>query len=121
MKYLRLTLFLLLLTPALHAMDLPGNHVLTQNEQGEYYVINNEKVVMVEPAIIKLGFNSRWILACIKNEAIDSELIRWVFIDMRNGGTYDSLNADQWLFYRDEAYTDLQKISLTDYRDEDCP
>ena len=102
-------------------MDLPGNHKLFQNEEGEYYVQNDEDVTMIEPAIIKLGFNARWILACIKNEAIDSDLIRWVFIDMRNGGTFDSLNADQWLFYRDEAYPELQEISLTNYRDESCP
>lgn len=121
MKYSILTYFMLLCMPIAQAMDLPGNHKLVQNEEGDYYVKNDEDVTMIEPAIIKLGFNARWILACIKNEAIDSELIRWVFIDMRNGGTYDSLNAGQWSFYRDEAYPDLQEISLTDYRDERCP
>ncbi len=106
---------------SLHATDLPRQHSLKQNEAGDYYVTNKEDITMIEPAIIKLGFNRNWILACVKNESIDTELIRWVFIDLRNGGTYDSLNAENWAFYRDEAYPDLQRIELTDYRDEDCP
>ncbi len=119
---LRALLILLVCAPlTAAAMDLPGQHKVMENEAGELYVVNKEDVTMIEPSIIKLGFNSRWILACIKNESIDSELIRWVFVDMRNGGTYDSLNAEQWSFYRNEAYTDLQKIKLTDFREEQCP
>ena len=76
---------------------------------------------MIEPAIIKLGFNDRYILACIKNESIDTELIRWVFIDIKNGGTFDTLNTENWSFYRDEAYPELKTIELTNYREEDCP
>ncbi len=83
--------------------------------------MNKEAVTMIEPAIVKLGFSGRWILACINNESIDSDLIRWVFIDIKNGGTFDTLNAENWSYYRDEAYPGLKTIELKDYRDEDCP
>ncbi len=120
-KLLLAVALLMPLTSTVGAVSLPGQHTVKQNENGDYYVVNKDNVTMIEPAIIKLGFSSRWILACIKNEAIDSELVRWVFVDMRNGGTYDSLNTEQWSFYRDEAYTDLQQIKLTDFRDDACP
>jgi hypothetical protein len=84
-------------------------------------VINKDNVTMIEPAIIKLGFDGSWILACIKNESIDTDVIRWVFIDIRNGGTFDSLNSENWHFYREEAYPDLKEIELVRYRDEECP
>ena len=116
-----LTIFLMSYAVFVQAVDLPGYHKLKQNESGDYYVVNKENITMVEPAIIKLGANADWILACIKNESIDTDLIRWVFIDIRNGGTFDTLNAENWAFYRDEAYPDLKQIALEDYQDEDCP
>lgn len=103
------------------AQDLPGHHQLKQNEAGEYYVINADKITMIEASILKLGFNGRWILACIKNKSIDSDLKRWVFIDIRNGGTFDTLHQENWHYYRDEAYPELKEIKLTDYSDESCP
>ena len=103
------------------AVDLPGNHDLKQNESGDYYVVNKENITMIEPAIVQLGFSGKWILACIANEAIDSDNIRWVFVDIRNGGTFDSLNKDNWKYFRDEAYPELKNIELVRYRDDKCP
>ena len=74
------------------AQNLPGRHQLIKNDLGEYYVINHENMTMIEASILKLGFSSRWILACIKNESIDIDLKRWIFIDLKSGGTFDSLH-----------------------------
>ena len=75
-----------------NAQDLPGRHQLTKNDLGEYYVINHENLTMIEPSILKIGFSGRWILACIKNKSIDSDLKRWVFVDIKSRGAYDSID-----------------------------
>jgi hypothetical protein len=116
-----IVIILLAFSAQAFAVDLPKQHVLKQNEQGEYYVVNKDKIKMIEASILKMGFNSRWILACIKHESIDSDLKRWVFVDVKNGGTYDSLHQENWLYFRDEAFPDLKKIKLTNYSDETCP
>ena len=64
------------------AQNLPGRHQLIKNDLGEYYVINHENITMIEASILKLGFSSRWILACIKNKSIDSDLKRWIFLSI---------------------------------------
>lgn len=115
------SLLIFLTTSSFAVQELPGRHQLKQNEAGEYYVINAEKITMIEPSILKLGFNGRWILACIKNKAIDSDLKRWVFIDTKNGGTFDTIHQENWLYYRDEAYPELKEIKLTNYSEESCP
>ena len=109
-----------IISPVL-AQDLPGHHQLKKNEAGEYYVINKENIKMIEASILKMGFNEKWILACIKHKSIDSDLKRWVFVDIKNGGTFDTLHQDNWAFYRDEAYPELKEIVLKDYSDESCP
>ena len=103
------------------AQDLPGQHILKQNESGEYFVINRDGITMIEASILKLGFNAKWILACIKHKSIDSDLKRWVFVDVKNGGAFDSLNQKNWEFFREEAYPDLKHIKLNNYSDETCP
>jgi len=103
------------------AQDLPGRHQLSKNDLGEYYVINHENITMIEASILKLGFSSRWILACIKNKSIDSDLKRWVFIDLKSGGTFDSLHQENWGYFLDEAFPDLKKIELKKINDEICP
>ena len=100
---------------------LPGQHKLIKNELNEYYVINNKDITMIEASILKFGFSGRWILACLKNKSVDTDLKRWVFIDLKNGGTFDSLNEENWRYFRDEAYPDLKKIKLRDLNNEDCP
>ncbi len=121
MKKFIITTFLMILALPVFAVNLPGHHVLKQNDQGEYYVVNKDDITMIEASILKMGFNARWILACIKNKSIDSDLKRWVFIDIKSGGTFDSLHQENWAYFRDEAYPDLKDISLTDYSDESCP
>jgi hypothetical protein len=105
----------------LFAQDLPGRHSLKQNDAGEYFVINQKNITMIEPSILKLGFSAKWILACIKHKSIDSDLKRWVFVDVKTGGTFDSLHQENWVYFRDEAYPELKQIKLTDYSDEACP
>lgn len=121
MKRIVLTGVLSLFALAVFAENLPGHHELKQNEQGEYYVINKDKIKMIEASILKLGYNAKRILACIKHESVDTELKRWVFIDIKTGGTFDTLNKENWLYFRDEAYPDLKEITLKNYSDEDCP
>lgn len=121
MNRLIITTLLILLTIQVSAEDLPSRHVLKQNDRGEYYVVNKKNITMIEASILKLGFSSRWILACIKHVSVDTDLKRWVFIDVRSGGTYDSLHQENWAYFRDEAYPALKEIKLTDYADEDCP
>ena len=103
------------------AQELPGQHELKQNDQGEYYVVNKKNITMIEASILKMGFSSRWILACIKHVSVDTDLKRWVFVDIRSGGTFDSLHQENWTYFRDEAYPTLKDIKLTNYSDEDCP
>ena len=76
---------------------------------------------MIEASIIKFGYSAKRILACIKHESVDTELKRWVFIDVKSGGTVDSLNKENWLYFRDEAYPDLKEIALKNLTDESCP
>lgn len=121
MNRVLLIVFTMFSSSQLFAQDLPGRHVLKQNESGEYFVVNRENITMIEPSILKLGFNAKWILACIKHKSIDSDLKRWVFIDVKNGGAFDSLHQENWLYFRDEAYPGLKHIKLTDYSDEACP
>lgn len=121
MKRIMLIGSLLLLTLPVFAEKLPGRHDLKQNEQGEYYVVNKEGITMVEASILKLGYSAKYILACIKHESVDTELKRWVFIDIKTGGTFDSLNKENWLYFRDEAYPGLKEISLKNYSEESCP
>ncbi|MCG8379724.1 MAG: hypothetical protein MI865_09655 [Proteobacteria bacterium] len=103
------------------ARELPGRHLLKQNDAGEYYVINRDGITMIEPSILKMGYSAKWILACIKHKSIDSDLKRWVFLDIKNGGTFDSLNEQNWSFYRDEAYPELKEIKLKKISEEQCP
>ena len=103
------------------AKELPGRHLLRQNDAGEYYVINRDGITMIEPSILKMGYSAKWILACIKHKSIDSDLKRWVFLDIKNGGTFDSLNEQNWSFYRDEAYPELKEIKLKKISEEQCP
>jgi len=118
-KILLLSFFI---TSSVAAQGLPKRHVLKQNDAGEYYVVNHENITMIEASILKMGFSSRWILACIKNESIDSDLIRWVFVDLKNRGTTDTLHLENWHYFRDEAYPELKEIKLTTFQDdENCP
>ena len=121
MNRIIVTTVLLLLAVQVSAENLPGRHVLKQNDQGEYYVVNKDNITMIEASILKMGYSAKWILACIKNVSVDTELKRWVFIDIKTGGTFDSLRQENWEYFRDEAYPDLKEISLKDYGDESCP
>ncbi|MBL1142323.1 MAG: hypothetical protein HND53_09865 [Proteobacteria bacterium] len=103
------------------AQGLPGRHELRQNELSEYYVVNKDGITMIEASIIKLGFSAKWILACIKHVSVDTDLKRWVFVDVKTGGTFDSLHLENWAYFRDEAYPDLKDIKLKSYQDESCP
>ena len=104
-----------------NAQDLPGRHQLTKNDLGEYYVINHENLTMIEPSILKIGFSGRWILACIKNKSIDSDIKRWVFVDIVSGGTYDSINKENWEFFSNDAFPELKRIKLKSFSEEQCP
>lgn len=119
----KIYLLIAILTSPVHllAENLPGMHELKQNEAGEYYVVNKKDITMIEASILKLGYNGEWILACIKHEAIDSDLKRWVFVDVKNGGTFDSLHQENWVYFSNEAYPELKEISLKNLSDEDCP
>jgi hypothetical protein len=121
MSRLIITALLLFSAIQVSAEDLPGGHSLVQNDQGEYYVVNRKNITMIEASILKFGFSSRWILACIKHVSVDTDLKRWVFLDVRTGGTFDTLHQENWAYFRDEAYPALKEIKLTDFSDEDCP
>lgn len=112
---------LILISFQLSAQNLPGRHELKQNGQGEYYVVNKDGITMIEASIIKMGYSGKWILACIKHVSVDTDLKRWVFVDVKTGGTFDSLNQDNWTYFRDEAYPSLKEITLKKFTDEACP
>ena len=104
-----------------YSQDLPGRHQLIKNELGEYYVVNSENITMIEPSILKLGTDIRWILACIKNKSIVSDLKRWVFVDIKSRGAYDSIDKKKWIYFSDEAFPELKDIKLENLSDEKCP
>ena len=121
MRFPYSTLFFLLLLPVqVLSMDLPRGHVLKQNDQGEYYVINSNKVTMIEPSILSIGHNNKWILACISNVSIDTDPKRMVFINLENGGTTDSINRENWENFKG-IYPALAGIGLEPLQDEACP
>jgi hypothetical protein len=119
-KFIVMALLLFLVVQA-SAQGLPGRHELKKNKQGEYYVVNKKDITMIEASILKFGFSAKWILACIKHVSVDTDLKRWVFINLKNGGTVDTLHQENWAYFRDEAYPDLKEIKLTNYGEESCP
>ncbi len=121
MNRIIVTIVLLFLAVQVSAENLPGRHVLKQNDQGEYYVVNKDNITMIEASILKMGYSAKWILACIKHVSVDTDLKRWVFVDMKTGGTFDTLHQENWAYFRDEAYPDLKEITLKNYSDESCP
>jgi hypothetical protein len=121
MNKIILTGLLTFLSIQVFAQSLPGRHELKQNDQGEYYVVNKDDITMIEASIIKMGYSAKWILACIKHVSVDTDLKRWVFVDVKTGGTFDTLNQENWTYFRDEAYPDLKEVSLKNYSDESCP
>ena len=121
MKKLFLRSLLFLIFTNAYSQDLPGRHQLIKNDLGEYHIVNSENITMIEPLILKLGSDIRWILACIKNKSIDSDLKRWVFIDTISGGTYDSINKQNWEYFSNEAFPELKRIKLRNLSEEECP
>tara|TARA_B100001250_G_C19738316_1_gene761869 strand:- start:86 stop:451 length:366 start_codon:yes stop_codon:yes gene_type:complete len=121
MKKIFLIGLIVLLPTNIYSQDLPGRHELIKNDSGEYYVVNSENITMIEPSILKLGSDIRWILACIKNKSIDSDLKRWVFIDVASGGTYDSIHKQNWEYFSNEAFPELKSVKLKSLSDEGCP
>jgi len=121
MKKLFLRSLLILIFTDAYSQDLPGRHQLIKNDLGEYHIVNSENITMIEPLILKLGSDIRWILACIKNKSIDSDLKRWVFIDTVSGGTYDSIHEQNWEYFSNEAFPELKGIKLRNLSEEECP
>jgi hypothetical protein len=112
--------FYLVFPGLLQAMDLPGRHNLKQNDKGEYYVVNAQNITMIEPSIIAIGYSKKWILACISNVSIDSDVKRMVFINLRNKGATDTINRENWEKFR-EIYPEFNNITLEKLQDTDCP
>ena len=121
MKKLFLRSLLFLISMHAYSQDLPGRHQLIKNDLGEYHIVNSENITMIEPSILKLGTDIRWILACIKNKSIDSDLKRWVFVDIKSRGAYDSIDKKKWIYFSDEAFPELKDIKLENLSDEECP
>ena len=107
----------------LHAdtdISLPKRHTLLQNEKGEYLLKNRDGIIMVDPSILAIGHTDKWILACSKNESIDTDLKRYFFINLKTGGTTDSINQENWEYYL-SVYPELADIPLQALVDEPCP
>ena len=118
--FIYLISFYLIFPASLQAMELPMGHILKQNDKGEYYVINSGKVVMIEPSIISIGYNKNWILTCIYNVSIDSDLKRMIFINLKNGGASDTINQKNWEGFK-SIYQELETITLEKLQDDSCP
>ena len=104
-----------------HADDkLPAGHKLIQNEQGEYLVENKDGVVMIDPAILAIGHKGQWIVACVKNDSIDTDPKRYYFINLKIGGTTDTINQENWAYFQ-TAYDGLADVTLAPLMDETCP
>lgn len=119
-KILLISFFLTLSLQIQADQKLPDGHKLLQNEQGEYYIENKEGIVMVDPAIIALGHERQWIVACVKNDSIDTDPKRYYFINLKIGGTTDSINQENWDYFK-TAYDGLGEVELKPLADEPCP
>ncbi len=119
-KILLITLFVLLSLQSKANERLPDGHKLLQNEQGEYYIENKEGIVMIDPSIISLGHQRQWIVACVKNDSIDTDPKRYYFINLKIGGTTDSINQENWEYFK-TAYDGLGDVELKPLTEETCP
>lgn len=99
---------------------LPQGHSLLQNELGEYYVENKKGVVMIDPAILAIGHQGHWIVACVKNDSIDTEPKRYYFINLKIGGTTDTINQENWEYFQ-TVYEDLGDVEIKPIVEEPCP
>ena len=100
---------------------LPAGHRLLQNDQGDYYVKNKDDVTMIDPAILALGHQGQWIVACVKNDSIDTDPKRYYFVNLRYGGTTDTINQENWEYFK-TAYDGLADVELKALvEEESCP
>lgn len=75
---------------------------------------------MIDPEIISIGHNAHWIVACVKNQSIDTEPKRYYFIDLKNGGTTDTINQENWEYFKG-VYAGLSDVKTVSLADETCP
>lgn len=115
-----LIVFFLIFPAPLRAVELPMGHSLKQNDKGEHYVVNGEGIVMIEPSIISIGFNEKWILACISNVSFDTDLKRMIFVNIKNSGATDTINQKNWKEFK-SIYKELGTITLEKLQDASCP
>ncbi len=106
--------------PTFAEKSLPGNHTLLQNDQGHYFIENKDGIIMVDPAILSIGHSKKWIVACSKNESIDTDLKRYFFINLKLGGTTDTINQESWDYFK-SVYSGLGGIELINLTEEECP
>ena len=99
---------------------LPNQHTLKQNEAGEYFVVNQDDIIMIEPSIIKIGHSQRWIVACIENQSIDTESKRMMFIDLKTTGATDTINQENWAYFSQQL-EGLAEVELSALQAGDCP
>lgn len=102
------------------AIELPKGYEVKVNEAGESYVVNRDDTTMIEPNILQIGSNNKFIIACIKNISIDTEEKRFMFINLKWGGATDSVNKKNWEYFK-SVYPSMSEIKLEKLSEESCP
>lgn len=113
-------LVLALISLSANAIDLPKGYEVKTNDKGEAYVVNRDDMTMIEPSILQIGSNNKFIIACIKNISIDTEEKRFMFIDLKWGGATDTVNKKNWEYFKG-VYPSMSEIKLEKLSDESCP
>ncbi len=111
---------LALMVFSVYAIDLPKGYEVKVNDKGESYVVNRDGTTMIEPNILQIGSNNKFIIACIKNISIDTEEKRFMFIDLKWGGATDTVNKKNWEYFKG-VYPSMSEIKLEKLSEESCP
>ena len=105
---------------AANPVNLPGGHSLQKNATGEYFVQNKSGRVSIHPAILALGYDESWIVACVRNNDIrEAETKRFVFMSVSKAGATDTINRNNWDYLIKEIPA-LGKIKLKQLGKEKC-
>ena len=112
----------MIFTSPVLAEDLvaPRGYSLLRDENGFYSMQNKDGETVIPAQIIKIGWNKKWIAACVENESIDTDLKRYFYINRRLGGASDTINQENWNYFK-EVYPGLLDIEYQQLSEQECP
>lgn len=101
-------------------IKMPRGYSLLQTDAGEYYVTNKDDEIVIPAKIIKIGWNRKWLAACVENVSIDTDLKRYFYINRKIGGASDTINQENWNYFKG-IYPELGNIEYQSLSEDTCP